>query len=188
MKVNIPTALVDPYYRYQRQQIKIVNEGSGNGVKTKLLNLQKVGKDLNRNTLHLLKYLSFSFCSPIIHDDKSKNYILKGKFSLKQIEDALEDFIAKYVLCEKCSNPETEFMISNKLLYLKCKSCGHQTDTSEQDKIVSFILREKELQKLNKKVQVKKISKLKEQDEEIVWSLNTSKEAIEQRRKEAFGL
>jgi len=45
-KINIPSTITDPNYRYHMPKLVVVTQGSGGGVKTKLENVVDVGKAL----------------------------------------------------------------------------------------------------------------------------------------------
>ena len=41
-ELNIPSTVKDPHYRYTMPRIQVVSQGSGNGIKTKWINLAEV--------------------------------------------------------------------------------------------------------------------------------------------------
>jgi len=45
-KLNIPSTITDPNYRYKMPKLAVVSQGSGGGVKTKLENIIDVAKAL----------------------------------------------------------------------------------------------------------------------------------------------
>ena len=69
-------------------------------------------------------------------DDK---YVLNGKHSQVDLMKLLDQFIAKYVLCRKCENPETTIEIRRDTISLTCKACGEVTQFPVLDKFDTYI-------------------------------------------------
>lgn len=65
-----------------------------------------------------------------------------GAHEASKLQDLLDGFITKFVLCKKCKNPETEVNISNGSISLDCKACGEQTMVDPRLKLSSFILKQ----------------------------------------------
>lgn len=75
MRINIPSSVVDPFYRYTREKIKICISNSKGGV-TNLLNLDTISKELgDESSQYLLKYIQKQCCCSVII--KLGNYFLK---------------------------------------------------------------------------------------------------------------
>ena len=111
MKVNIPKTINDPFYRYQRDIIKIENVKLG----IKIVNLDLICKQsyLDENTV--LKYIKKKLGCNV-----KNNIIYLNDVNIKQkLEDILEELILNN-LCFKCNNPE----VVNK----KCQACGNKID------------------------------------------------------------
>src|SRR5207253_1374557 len=58
-----------------------------------------------------------------------------------KLQDHLDGFISKFVLCKKCKNPETDVQIKDERITLDCKACGQRTDVDPRHKLSSFILK-----------------------------------------------
>ena len=125
----------DDYYRYKMPSMIIKVEGKGNGIKTIITNLDAIGLALNRSPDIILKYFSFS-----LGTIAEKNNIIKGPHKNETLNDVLNNFIAKYVQCSKCSLPETTFNITKNILTMDCKACGH-IQNADQSKISDYILK-----------------------------------------------
>lgn len=64
----------------------------------------------------------YKFCSFLVFggelgtqvkiDDKKNHYVINGKHDAAQLQNLLDVFIDKFVLCQSCKNPETEFVRS----------------------------------------------------------------------------
>lgn len=125
----------DDHYRYKMPSMIIKVEGKGNGIKTIITNLDAIGLALNRSPDIILKYFSFS-----LGTIAEKNNIIKGPHKIESLNDVLNNFITKYVQCSKCFLPETTFNITNNILTMDCKACGHIQNTY-QSKISDYILK-----------------------------------------------
>ena len=58
-------------------------------------------------------------------------------------QDMLDGFIKKFVLCEKCENPETSFKILEKKGTIKstCAACGHSFMIDMRHKLTTYIIK-----------------------------------------------
>lgn len=156
MKVNIPASVQDDHYRYTRDDLQCKVESSGNGIKTKLCNIENIAEALNRNVDNLCKYFSYQLnCA-------EKRRILKGKHSKGILDKTLEKYINDYVLCGKCKIPETEIICGSASMLkigLKCSSCGSVTRCPNDQKFNKLVV--KELRKKTKIAQKLSDSKKK---------------------------
>lgn len=140
--VNICRSNNDPFYRYKMPLIQAKSEGSGNGIKTNILNLNDVATALARPTIYVLKYFGFELGAQTSIDAKNERYLINGVHDLKQLQDCLDGFIEKFVLCLQCKNPETVLeIIPGDNLQRDCKACGKITKVNPSYKLVSYILK-----------------------------------------------
>eukprot|EP00091_Calanus_sinicus_P008039 TRINITY_DN1953_c0_g1_i3.p1 TRINITY_DN1953_c0_g1~~TRINITY_DN1953_c0_g1_i3.p1 ORF type:complete len:354 (+),score=167.66 TRINITY_DN1953_c0_g1_i3:879-1940(+) len=51
----------------------------------------------------------------------------------------LDGFIKKFVLCEKCDNPETVLKVKKNMIGASCKACGHIFTLDMRHKLTTFI-------------------------------------------------
>ncbi len=122
----------DPFYRYKMPKLIIKYEGD----KTSLINIKEVAHSLKRNHITILSYFGHILgtqCS-----DKKEKYIINGIFLPDVVNEHLFHYINEYVLCTKCSNPETIFKKNKDNLVSVCSSCGHKR-LYEDNKIVKLI-------------------------------------------------
>ena len=115
-KVNIPKTITDPFFRYQRELIKIQIQNNNGGV-TKLLNIETIAKTLNIQVKDFLSFLKKKLNVAILE----KDFILKKVETVDKLEEFLEEFIKLNVLCPKCNNPEFTENKEKKT----CKACGN---------------------------------------------------------------
>lgn len=120
MQVNIPGSIIDPSYRYTRDLIKISIFHSNGGM-TKLENINLIVEQLGCELDEILKFIKKHISCSIIN----KNGIFIKKIeSADNLEEIIEEYIEKEILCKKCNNPEFNIDIQKKKKYKICKACG----------------------------------------------------------------
>ncbi|CUS22169.1 LAQU0S04e09758g1_1 [Lachancea quebecensis] len=142
MSINICRDNNDPFYRYKMPPLQAKVEGRGNGIKTAVLNVADVARALNRPSPYIVKYFGFELgAQTSISVDKDR-YLVNGSHEPAKLQDVLDGFINKFVLCGSCKNPETEIVITkNDDLVRDCKACGKRTPMDLRHKLSSFILK-----------------------------------------------
>jgi len=128
--MNIPKNISDPFYRYKREKIKLSEDKLG----TKITNLNNISKNINLKSKTIITYIQKKIgCN-------SKNDILyKKSLNENTIDDIVEELIGN-IICEKCNNPEIEFIKNKKLIKKKCKACGYEVEVN--DDLKKFLLNE----------------------------------------------
>jgi translation initiation factor 2 beta subunit (eIF-2beta)/eIF-5 len=121
VKVNIPRSNIDPTYRYKRDKVEIIIQNTNGGI-TKLLNIDKVATQLGCEIADILKFLKKKANTSII--EKNGPFLRKTE-TVDNIENMLEEFISKEILCPKCNNPEFNTEKVNKTIVKICKACGN---------------------------------------------------------------
>lgn len=88
-------------------------------------------------------------------DEVNAKYIVNGAHDASRLQNLLDSFIQKFVLCGECSNPETEIVLNNNEIIRDCKgklttsktliyfyqACGKRTLADMRHKLVTFILK-----------------------------------------------
>lgn len=123
----------------ERLQSKI--EGKGNGIKTVVANLPSVAGSLARPPNYLIKWFGFELGAQTNQNPKDDRWIINGAHESSKLQDSLDGFINKFVLCKSCKNPETEFKIKDDRILLDCKACGQRTQADIRHKLSGFILK-----------------------------------------------
>ena len=123
----------------ERLQSKI--EGKGNGIKTVIVNLANVADQLARPPSYLIKYFGFELGAQTNIDPKDDRWIINGAHESSKLQDYLDGFINRFVLCRNCKNPETVVNIKDGHILLDCKACGQRTKADGRHKLASFILK-----------------------------------------------
>ncbi|KAI8942082.1 hypothetical protein NX059_000180 [Plenodomus lindquistii] len=139
--VNIRRDVTDPFYRYKMERIQSKIEGKGNGIKTVIVNLSSVAQSLARPPAHVIKYFGFELGAQTNTNPNDDRWIINGAHDASKLQDYLDGFIAKFVLCKKCKNPETDVHIKDGHITLDCKACGKISDVDARLKLSSFILK-----------------------------------------------
>jgi translation initiation factor 5 len=120
-KVNIPRSNIDPTYRYKRDKIEIIIQNTNGGI-TKLLNIDKISQQLGEDVPTILKFLKKKCNTNVI--EKNGPFLRKTE-TVDNLENVLEEFISKEILCQQCSNPEFSIEEINKTKIKTCKACGY---------------------------------------------------------------
>ncbi len=142
--VNIPTYIEDNNYRYKMQKLESKIESQGNGIKTNIVNLEEIAKDLQTNPEYILKYFGIENGSQTNMKKAGKsntNYIIQGDFSEAALVKMLDKFIEKFLLCPTCKLPELHLFANNERLSAKCDSCPFTGDIDNKHRLAAFILK-----------------------------------------------
>jgi len=119
--LNINRSVSDAYYRYKMPKLVTKVEGKGNGVKTVIVNMTDIGKALGRPPSYPIKYFGSTLGVQTMLKDR--RFIVNGIHEASKLQDALDGFIKKFVLCPQCMNPETVLSVSL-VVTQSCKACG----------------------------------------------------------------
>ena len=92
------------------------------GNRTFIKNFKDVSEDLNRDPQHVLKFLLRELGTA--GNLEGSRAILQGKFTHYLINEILEDYVEKYVICHECNRPDTKIIREDRIFILKCAACG----------------------------------------------------------------
>ncbi|KAF2481266.1 domain found in IF2B/IF5-domain-containing protein [Neohortaea acidophila] len=140
-QINIRRDVTDPFYRYKMERLQSKIEGKGNGIKTVIVNLSNVADNLARPPSYVIKYFGFELGAQTNIDPKDDRWIINGAHEASKLQDYLDGFIGKFVLCKDCKNPETVVQVKDASITLDCKACGQRTQADMRHKLSSFILK-----------------------------------------------
>jgi len=149
--INIRRDVSDPFYRYKMERLQSKIEGKGNGIKTVIVNLSSVAHSLARTPSYVIKYFGFELGAQTNTNPADDRWIINGAHDAAKLQDHLDGFINRFVLCKKCKNPETDFVIKDGRIFLDCKACGQRSDVDLRLKLSSFILKNETSGKKGKK-------------------------------------
>lgn len=139
--INIRRDVADPFYRYKMERLQSKIEGKGNGIKTVVANLPSVAQSLARPPAYIIKYFGFELGAQTNTNPKDDRWIINGAHQADKLQESLDGFINKFVLCKDCKNPETNFSIKDGRILLDCKACGQRTNVDLRHKLSGFILK-----------------------------------------------
>lgn len=141
--VNVNRSVSDAFYRYKMPRIQAKVEGKGNGIKTVIVNMVEVAKAIGRPATYPTKFFGCELGAQTQFDFKNERFIVNGSHDAIKLQDLLDGFIRKYVLCPSCDNPETELLVSAKkgTISQGCKACGHHGLLESNHKLNTYILK-----------------------------------------------
>lgn len=141
MSININRNVLDPFYRYKMPRLMAKVEGKGNGIKTVIANMAEIAKALERPPTYPTKYFGCELGAQTNFDMKNERFIVNGEHDAAKLQDILDGFIRKFVLCPACENPETTLSVRKGQIHSKCKACGNSSIIDPKHKLSTFILR-----------------------------------------------
>lgn len=118
-------------------------EGKGNGIKTVIVNMVDIAKALCRPPAYPCKYFGCELGAQTQIDAKKDRYIVNGSHDGQKLQELLDGFIKKFVLCPECDNPETVLVPNQKkkIIGQQCMACGYQNATVDMThKVCTYIL------------------------------------------------
>jgi len=165
--INVNRSLTDQFYRYKMPKLLAKVEGKGNGIKTVVVNMVEVAKALNRPPTYPTKYFGCELGAQTQFDLKNERYIVNGSHEAAKLQDLLDGFIKRFVLCPSCDNPETVLSVYPKkgVINTKCIACGYSGQLDSTHKLTTFILKNPPGQDPTKTSSSAKKSKRKGKDE-----------------------
>ncbi|KAJ3272103.1 hypothetical protein HDV01_005968 [Terramyces sp. JEL0728] len=204
--INIRRDVSDKFYRYKMPKLISKIEGKGNGIKTVIVNMSEIAKALSRPPAYPTKYFGFELGTQVKLDEKNDRYIINGAHNADSLQDILDGFIDKFVLCASCKNPETEFTFTKDDILKDCKACGAHLPVDMRHKLTSYIMKNKPAEKKDKYSKIKDKAADAEEDHMQVddelekelaalptaeqhgvdddWAVDTSADAVAARVKE----
>ncbi|XP_018782811.1 PREDICTED: eukaryotic translation initiation factor 5 [Bactrocera latifrons] len=141
--VNVNRNVTDIFYRYKMPRLQAKVEGKGNGIKTVIVNMAEVARAIGRPATYPTKYFGCELGAQTQFDYKNERFIVNGSHDASKLQDLLDGFIRKFVLCPECDNPETDLTVSakNQTISQACKACGFHGLLKVNHKVNTFILK-----------------------------------------------
>ena len=91
--------------------------------------------------IDVIKYFGFELGAQTNNNPADDRWIINGAHESSKLQDHLDGFINKFVLCKKCKNPETDVQFKDGHIMLDCKACGQRSEADPRLKLSSFILK-----------------------------------------------
>lgn len=141
--VNVNRKVTDQFYRYKMPKIIAKVEGKGNGIKTVIVNMVDIARAVYRPPAYPTKFFGCELGAQTQIDKKNDRYIVNGSHSGEKLQEILDGFIEKFVLCDECDNPETTFIVQPKKEKITsvCSACGHSSIIDMRHRLSTFILK-----------------------------------------------
>ena len=92
------------------------------GNRTFIQNFKDVADSLNRDPQHILKFLLRELGTA--GNLEGVRAILQGKFNHFLINERIDEYIEKFVICHECNRPDTKIVREDRIFILKCAACG----------------------------------------------------------------
>ncbi|MBI4015849.1 MAG: translation initiation factor IF-2 subunit beta [Candidatus Aenigmarchaeota archaeon] len=99
------------------------------GTSTIVKNFSPIAKSLRREPKHLLKFLSKELASPGSIDEDRCTF--QTKLSARILQQKIESYKTEFVICKECKRPDTDLIMQNRILQLKCQACGARSAVRE---------------------------------------------------------
>lgn len=141
--LNVNRNVEDAFYRYKMPRLLAKVEGKGNGIKTVIANMPEIAKALHRPPTYPTKYFGCELGAQTQFDLKNERYIVNGEHDAGKLQDLLDGFIRKFVLCPNCDNPETTLNVNAKrnTITQSCKACGHTGLIILKSRLITYIIK-----------------------------------------------
>lgn len=89
------------------------------------------------------KYFGCELGAQTQFDFKDERFIVNGSHDASKLQDLLDGFIKKFVLCPECDNPETTLTVQAKkeILNQACKACGYFGVIKGGHRLINYIIK-----------------------------------------------
>eukprot|EP01096_Ripella_sp_DP13-Kostka_P016449 TRINITY_DN800_c0_g1_i1.p1 TRINITY_DN800_c0_g1~~TRINITY_DN800_c0_g1_i1.p1 ORF type:complete len:410 (-),score=228.03 TRINITY_DN800_c0_g1_i1:33-1148(-) len=197
---NIGGDANDGSYRYKMPKMLTKVEGKGNGIKTRIVNMNDIAKALHRKPEYVTKFFGCELGAQSKCIEKTGLSVVNGCHDLEAMNTLLDQYIQKWVLCPNCRLPETDLSVNGKnLIFVDCNACGHHAQCDMSSRLAVYIVKDPPKQVGRKKMDKKKAKEdaddqlfnetkaIKASSSSESWAVSTDEEAIEARRKQTLG-
>jgi len=121
----------DAFYRYKMRQLFVQVVGKGKMIKTVLLNVDDVAKDLKVLPSHLTAFLGYEIGAQSKYDAKNsvrERASISGDLDAKDLSLMMKKFIQEFILCPRCKLPEVTLFVDDKakIISITCRGCGEK--------------------------------------------------------------
>ncbi|HHY00599.1 MAG: translation initiation factor IF-2 subunit beta [Methanobacterium sp.] len=92
------------------------------GNRTIIQNFGEVTDAMNRDPQHVLKFLLRELGTA--GNLEGNRAIMQGKFTHYLINDRMDDYVKRFIMCHECNRPDTKIIREDRIFILKCEACG----------------------------------------------------------------
>lgn len=119
-------------YRYKMPAVVRLNQAAGAGIKTNVGNMAEIAHAISRTLKSLRQWFSYSLGSQVQIEQNTGHLLINGQHEVRKLQSAVYEFIDAFVLCPRCTNPETTFEKNGNQLFLHCNACGQTSPVNVQ--------------------------------------------------------
>lgn len=150
---------------------------------TVLSNISTIAKDCNRPTSWLVKFLSIKNSTKAYLHEWEDRYLLYSMFTNVELDNLIDNFIVRYVICPICQSCETSLSTCSCKIFIDCKHCestSHFWGITIFDNFLTQIICP--LRSCIIIAHVIIAEEIIEDNDDEDWSVDTSQEAVDKRR------
>ena len=92
------------------------------GNRTIIQNFGVVTDARTRDPQHVLKFLLRELGTA--GNLEGNRAIMQGKFTHYLINDRMDDYVKRFIMCHECNRPDTKIIREDRIFILKCEACG----------------------------------------------------------------
>ncbi len=111
--------------RFEVPKAKVYNEG----IKTIIINFSQICSLLNRKPEHVAKFLMRELAVSATID--GQRLVLNRRVRVDKINEKIEAYVKKYVLCPECKKPDTKLIKQDRFTFIQCLACGAKHAVAE---------------------------------------------------------
>jgi len=109
------------FFEHKRFEIPKVKSGTI-GMRTYIINYKEIAEAMNRDPLHLLRYLSREMATA--GSINGARAIFQGKFKTDTLDSLIQHYAQEFVICPVCKRPDTKIRKEKRFSFLTCDACG----------------------------------------------------------------
>jgi translation initiation factor 2 subunit 2 len=99
------------------------------GMRTVIFNFKEIADALDRDPLHLLKFLSGEMATAATM--QGNRVIFQGKFQEDTFGRLMQRYLETFVVCSVCKRPDTKVVKEKRLSFLICQACGARSSIKQ---------------------------------------------------------
>lgn len=132
--------------RYKTRQLQVQQVGTTKMIRTYLLNVNDVAKDMQIPLQYIGYYLGYELSCVTKVDLKlppREQVYISGGYDTQELSDLMAKFVAEVVACGVCTRPEVELSVEKKKKKIigRCRACGSKKEKKfRNDKFVRYVL------------------------------------------------
>ena len=99
------------------------------GMRTVIFNFKETADALNRDSSHLLKYMTGEMATAATI--QGSRVIFQGKFLEDTFHRIMDRYMEVFVVCPVCKRPDTKIVKEKRLSFLVCSACGAKSSIKQ---------------------------------------------------------